>query len=277
MLVKDHSVSKETFEIWQCSVCKLRFTQDVPDESSIGRYYKSPDYISHSNTRTGLINKLYHLVRNYTLRQKKRLVSKRTGLNKGSLLDIGSGTGAFAAFMKKNGWAVTGLEPDAETRQNALETYDMALMPSEGLFQLTPQSFNAITMWHVLEHVHDLHGYLGQICKLLKPGAVLFIAVPNYTSADATKYQEYWAAYDIPIHLYHFSPASMRKLLAIHGLKVKSIKPMWFDSFYVSLLSEKNKTGKSQLLRGFSEGLMSNFKTLSDKSMCSSLIYIAEL
>ena len=277
MLVKDHSVSKESFEIWQCAVCKLRFTQDVPDASAIGRYYKSQDYISHSNTRSGLVNKLYHLVRNYTLGQKKRLVSSRTGLNKGSLLDIGSGTGTFPAYMKKNGWSAAGLEPDAETRRNALEIYNITLQPSETLFQLTPQSYNAITMWHVLEHVHDLHGYLAQICKLLKPGAVLFIAVPNYISADAAKYQEYWAAYDIPIHLYHFCPSAMRKLLAIHGLKVKSIKPMWFDSFYVSLLSERYITGKPRLISGFSTGLMSNLKALSDNSKCSSLIYIAEL
>jgi hypothetical protein len=131
-------------------------------------------------------------------------------------------------------------------------------------------------MWHVLEHVHDLHGYLAQLRKLLRPGGVLFIAVPNYTSYDARKYGAYWAAYDIPIHLYHFSPTSMHRLMSAHGFKITGVKPMWFDSFYVSLLSEKYKTGKQQLAGGFISGLVSNLRALTDKRKCSSLIYIVE-
>ncbi|MHA4846210.1 class I SAM-dependent methyltransferase [Flavitalea antarctica] len=277
LTVADHSVSKEKFEIWECAACGLRFTQDVPDQDSIGRYYQSSQYISHSNTKAGVVNKLYHLVRNFTLGQKKRLIISKTGLQKGSLLDIGAGAGTFAAYMKKAGWSVTGLEPDAATRDNALRNYGIALQSPEELFRLSPDSFNAITMWHVLEHVHNLHGYLAEMKKLLKPGGVLFIAVPNYTSSDASTYGEYWAAYDIPIHLYHFSPASMKKLLTHHGFTITSIQPMWFDSFYVSLLSEKYKTGKQRLLPGFVNGLISNMKALTDKSRCSSLIYIAEM
>ncbi|RYY21249.1 MAG: class I SAM-dependent methyltransferase [Chitinophagaceae bacterium] len=274
--VQDHSVSKENFEIWECSSCGLRFTQDVPDENSIGRYYQSSQYISHSNTKTGIVNKLYHLVRNFTLLQKKRLIIQETGIKKGNLLDIGAGVGTFAAFMKNAGWSVTGLEPDANTRSNAMTQYGIALKPTDELFQQMPQSYNAITMWHVLEHVHNLHGYLSQLRKLLKPGGVLFIAVPNYTSGDAGKYQSYWAAYDVPIHLYHFSPGSMKKLLESHGFKLKSIQPMWFDSFYVSLLSEKYRTGKQQLFQGFFSGLQSNLNSVVDKEKCSSLIYVVE-
>jgi len=276
LTVTDYSVSNEKFEIWECSSCKLRFTQDVPDQNSIGRYYQSPQYISHSNTKTGIVNKLYHLVRKFTLGQKKRLINNKTGLQKGKLLDIGAGAGTFAANMKNAGWSVTGLEPDATTRAKAIQNYGIELQPSDQLFQLIPQSYNAITMWHVLEHVHKLHDYLAEVKKLLKPGGVLFIAVPNYTSNDASRYQATWAAYDVPIHLYHFSPGSMKKLLDSHGLRVKSIQPMWFDSFYVSLLSEKNKTGKQQLVHGFLNGLISNIKALTDKNKCSSLIYVVE-
>jgi 2-polyprenyl-3-methyl-5-hydroxy-6-metoxy-1,4-benzoquinol methylase len=276
LTVADHSVSNEKFEIWECDDCSLRFTQNVPDQNSIGRYYQSSQYISHSNTKAGIVNKLYHLVRNFTLAQKKRLIIRRTGLNKGQLLDIGAGAGTFAAYMKSVGWSVTGLEPDATTRGKALQNYGIELQSPEQLFRQIPNSFNAITMWHVLEHVHDLHGYLAEMKKLLKPGGVLFIAVPNYTSNDASRYEAAWAAYDVPIHLYHFSPASMKKLLTLHGLKVRSIQPMWFDSFYVSLLSEKYKTGKQRLIPGFLNGLISNLNALSDKTRCSSLIYIVE-
>lgn len=276
LTVTDFSVSHEKFEVWECDICKLRFTQDVPDQNSIGRYYQSPQYISHSNTKTGIVNKLYHLVRNFTLGQKKRLITNKTGLRKGKLLDIGAGAGTFAAYMKNAGWSVTGLEPDSSTRAKALQNYGIELHPSDQLFQLIPQSYNAITMWHVLEHVHELHEYLAEIKKLLKPGGVLFIAVPNYTSDDASRYQADWAAYDVPIHLYHFSPGSMKRLLDHSGFKLKSIQPMWFDSFYVSLLSEKYKTGKQQLVRGLLNGLISNLKALRDRKRCSSLIYIVE-
>jgi 2-polyprenyl-3-methyl-5-hydroxy-6-metoxy-1,4-benzoquinol methylase len=276
LTVTDHSVTRESFEVWDCQLCKLRFTQDVPDASNIGRYYQSADYISHSNTKKGIVNRLYHLVRNFTLGQKKRLIAHTTGLKNGALLDIGAGAGAFAAYMQEAGWKVTGLEPDADTRRNALEQYRVQLQPSEQLFELIPQSFHAITMWHVLEHVHDLHGYLTQLKKLLKPGGVLFVAVPNYTSYDAKKYGSYWAAYDIPIHLYHFSPASMQRLMSAHGFNITGVRPMWFDSFYVSLLSEKYKSGKQNLAAGFTSGLISNFKALTNKRKCSSLIYIFE-
>jgi 2-polyprenyl-3-methyl-5-hydroxy-6-metoxy-1,4-benzoquinol methylase len=276
LTVEDYSVSNEKFEIWECAACGLRFTQDVPDRNSIGRYYQSSQYISHSNTKTGIVNKLYHFVRNFTLAQKKRLIIGRTGLNKGSLLDIGAGAGAFAAYMKSAGWSVTGLEPDESTRAKAIQNYGITLAPSEELFRFIPESFNAITMWHVLEHVHDLHGYLVEIKKLLKPGGVLFIAVPNYTSDDASRYKASWAAYDVPIHLYHFSPGSMKTLLDKHGFRISSIRPMWFDSFYVSLLSEKYRTGKQQLIRGFMNGFISNLKALNNKTRCSSLIYIVQ-
>ncbi|RYY26390.1 MAG: class I SAM-dependent methyltransferase [Chitinophagaceae bacterium] len=274
MAIRDHSVTGETFQLWECRDCTLRFTQDVPDTSSIGRYYQSAAYISHTNTRAGFINKLYHIVRNRTLGQKKKLICGSTGLQTGKLLDIGAGAGAFAAYMKNAGWQVTALEPDASTRKKALEEYRLNMLPAESLFELDSAQFDAITLWHVLEHVHDLHGYLAQLKKLLKPSGFIYIAVPNYTSYDAAKYAADWAAYDMPIHLYHFSPKAMNKLLGIHQLRLKEMRPMWFDSFYVSLLSEKYRTGKQQLLKGFMSGLVSNVKASTDKSRCSSLIYV---
>lgn len=274
LAVKDYTVSKELFEVWHCDACSLRFTQDIPAEAAIGKYYQSENYISHTNTSKGLVNRLYHIVRNYTLNSKKKLVQSVSKRTTGNLLDVGAGVGAFAGFMRAAGWQVTGLEPDAETRKRALEQNRITLQDTSDLFKLPPGHFDAITMWHVLEHVHQLHEYLDQLKVLLKPGGVLFIAVPNYTSHDAAFYGEYWAAYDVPRHLYHFSPASMRTLLSPHGLTVKSTIPMWFDSFYVSLLSEQYKTGKSSMVKGFLRGLISNSKAWSQREKCSSLIYV---
>lgn len=272
----DHTVSKEKFEIWECNTCSARFTQNVPTQNFIGRYYQSADYISHTDTKKGLINSLYHLVRKRTLRQKQRLLEKITGMGKGTLLDIGAGTGAFASFMKNAGWRVTGLEPDEATRQRAAKIYNFSLQSTSELFDLPGSSFDVVTLWHVLEHVHALHEYMSQIQFVLKPGGKAFIAVPNYTSYDADLYKQHWAAYDVPRHLYHFSPESMKLLIEKHGMRLNGVKPMWFDSFYVCMLSEQYKNGRANNLQAFKNGLASNLQAVKDHRKCSSLIYIVE-
>lgn len=273
--VKDHTVSNEHFEVWECKHCALRFTQNIPEAEEIGPYYQSENYISHSDTNVGLINKLYHQVRKHTIRQKKNLVENKTGKKKGSILDIGCGTGAFLQTMKNGAWEITGLEPDENARRKAGELYGLHLDASEKLFLLPHESFDAITMWHVLEHVHDLHSYINQIKNLLKPGGFFFVAVPNYTCFDEEIYKEFWAAYDVPRHLFHFSPSSIKELLSLHGLGVISEKPMWYDSFYVSMLSEKYKNGKPNLPRAILNGINSNSKAIMNTEKCSSIIYIA--
>lgn len=275
LTVKDHSVSGEEFVIWQCSHCSLRFTQDVPDETSIGPYYQSPDYISHSNTNKGLLNQLYQKVRRHTLQQKTSLIIKYTSA-KGNLLDIGAGIGAFAAEMEKRHWEVTGIEPDEGARTQAGNLFGMDLLPTTALHELPPASFDAITLWHVLEHVHPLHDYVETLKNLLKPGGKIFIAVPNYQSLDADVYRSHWAAYDVPRHLYHFTPKSMQVLMQKHGLKIIAKKPMWFDAFYISLLSSKYRSGKTSWLSAGVNGLRSNIKTLFNKNACSSITYIIE-
>jgi 2-polyprenyl-3-methyl-5-hydroxy-6-metoxy-1,4-benzoquinol methylase len=273
LTAKDYTVSEETFSIFHCGGCSGRFTQNVPDSTGIGKYYQSTAYISHSETKQGLINRLYHSVRKITLRSKHNWVRHATGLKTGSVLDIGSGTGAFLHYMKQAGWEVTGLEPDDTARKNAKDIYQVDARPISELYDLAPQQFDAITMWHVLEHVHDLHTYLDHIRTLLKPEGSLLIAVPNYTSVDASYYKEYWAAYDVPRHLYHFSPSSMEQLLSQHQLKLVKKHPMVFDGFYVSLLSEKYKTGKSRLIPGFLRGFFSYRKGLKQVDRCSSIVY----
>jgi 2-polyprenyl-3-methyl-5-hydroxy-6-metoxy-1,4-benzoquinol methylase len=271
---QDHTVSGESFPIWQCRDCSLRFTQDVPDESSIGKYYRSENYISHTDTSKGLVNRIYKKVRKQTLKNKRRLVNKITGRGKGSLLDIGSGVGAFVNEMQMHGWNVTGLEPDEKAREIAKKNFHSDLKETTELFKLRPKSFDVITLWHVLEHVHRLHPYIEQIKSLLAESGILIIAVPNYESGDAKVYKENWAAYDVPRHLYHFSPLSMETLMKAHGLKIIEWRPMWYDSFYISILSSKYKKGKTNWVGAAWNGLRSNLKAMVNKKKCSSVIYI---
>lgn len=274
--VKDNTVSQQYFYIFHCSNCQVRFTQNAPSEASIGDYYKSENYISHTDTSKGLINRIYRSVRNYSIDQKRKLIKQATGLDKGNLLDVGSGTGYFAASMKENHWEVTALEPDEGARKVASEHHSLTELPVAELFNLPGKKFDAITLWHVLEHVHDVNKYISTFKKLLTDNGKLFIAVPNYTSFDAKEYGEFWAAYDVPRHLYHFTPHTMKLLMKEQGLKIADIKPMWFDSFYVSLLSSKYKNGSTNWIGAFWTGLISNFKAMNDVKKCSSVIYIID-
>lgn len=276
LVCKDYTVSNELFEIWECANCTLRFTQYVPDQNSIAPYYQSDTYISHTDTEKGMVNKLYKIARNYTLDWKINLVKRSLGKNLQpvSLLDIGAGTGAFLHKAFVSGWPVTGLEPDEGARKICSGKYGLKTEASEKLFELPAENYDAVTMWHVLEHVHQLHEYMDEIKRVLKPGGAAFVALPNYTSGDARLYKEYWAAYDVPRHLYHFAPPAVSKLTDQHAMVVESIKPMWLDAFYISLLSEGYKNGKSNLGAAVWNGFRSNLDALKDKVTCSSLVYI---
>jgi 2-polyprenyl-3-methyl-5-hydroxy-6-metoxy-1,4-benzoquinol methylase len=273
---KDYTVSGEFFAVYECAACSLRFTQDVPDAESIGPYYQSDNYISHTDTRKGLINRVYHIVREYTLKQKRKLLVEVTGKTRGKVLDIGAGTGAFLNEMREAGWNITGLEPDPGARLMAKEKYNLEFGEPTILFSLpSEERYDAITLWHVLEHVHDLHTYISRIANLLNEGGKLVLALPNYTSSDAVKYGAHWAAYDVPRHLYHFSPAAVSNLLAQHGLKINEMRPMWFDPFYISMLSEQYKNGHSSHISALVSGIKSNKEAFSRKESASSVIYIA--
>jgi 2-polyprenyl-3-methyl-5-hydroxy-6-metoxy-1,4-benzoquinol methylase len=271
---RDYTVSGKDFVICQCEQCSLRFTQNAPDAESIGPFYQAESYISHTDSGKGLINSLYKIARRYTLGSKRNFVQAQTNVFSGNLLDVGCGTGAFLDEMYNAGWNVHGLEPDAGARAKAKELYNLNPQPSDQLFKLAPGFYDAITMWHVLEHVHELHAYLDQFKKILAPKGKLFIAVPNYTSTDATHYQQYWAAYDVPRHLYHFSPKSLKQLAQQHGFTVVKMKPMMLDASYISLLSEKYKNGKTNLIAAVWQGIRNLFASYSRTEACSSIIYV---
>ena len=276
LTAKDQTVSGEEFKIMECDSCSLRFTQDVPTPESISSYYKAEDYISHTDTSKGLINRIYKVIRKRTLANKRKLIQKFTALKKGAALDVGSGTGSFVNELKQNGWNATGLEPDPDARRVAKQLYDVELLDADMFYRLKPEGYDAISLWHVLEHVHDLTSYMQQLKALLNKNGKLFIAVPNYTSLDSTIYSEYWAAYDVPRHLYHFSPASIGKLMANNGLKIVRYEPMWYDSIYISLLSSRYKNGSTNWIAAVWNGFRSNMVATGDVKKCSSVIYVVE-
>lgn len=273
----DFSLTKESFDILLCSSCSLQYTFPVPSKEYISVYYNFSDYISHTDTKKGLFNKIYHLVRKFTLSQKANFVQSFLPNKLGKILDIGSGTGAFANTMKVKGWEVDALEPDESSRKIAFENYGLSIHSIDHLFKLPHNNFDIITLWHVLEHVHDLNDYFVQFNSLLINDGKLIIAVPNYTSFDATYYKHMWAAYDVPRHLYHFSPQSMKKLCEQHNMSVIKYKPMWFDSLYVSLLTEKYiKWGLFGSLRALIVGVVSNLVAFFDSKKTSSIIYVIQ-
>jgi 2-polyprenyl-3-methyl-5-hydroxy-6-metoxy-1,4-benzoquinol methylase len=270
----DYSVSGEVFELMECKDCTLRFTHPAPAQEKIGAYYQSSEYISHTNEQKGMTGFLYRKVRKWTLQRKAALLIRLSQKKVGMHLDLGAGTGAFVHEMEKAGWNSVGFEPDEKARKMANRLYKAPVYPLEDFFRIAEGGYDVITLWHALEHIHPLQETVHRLEKLLTAKGKLIVAVPNFSSYDARYYKNYWAAYDVPRHLYHFSPKSMRRLMEQHGLIIKAIRPMWFDSFYVSILSEKYKKGF--FLKGMFIGLISNLYALFQVKNCSSLLYIME-
>lgn len=269
LTVKDHSVSGETFQLVLDEELQLLKTHPQPAPEALGRYYESDDYISHTDGKRTLFEKLYHTVKQKALSDKIKLIESLS-IKKGNLLDVGAGTGDFLVEAKKNGWAITGIEPSEKAKAISVSK---GVIFAENLAAIESNSQDVITMWHVLEHVPDLQNEILELKRILKPDGVLVIAVPNYNSYDAKYYGQYWAAYDVPRHLWHFSKTSIKKLFAVQSMVLIKVLPMKFDSFYVSLLSEKYKTGKMNFISGFLTGLKSNLK--ANKNMeYSSHIYV---
>jgi SAM-dependent methyltransferase len=246
----DYFVSGEQFEIAECGGCGFKFTANAEEEQHAGKYYQSEEYISHSNTASGLVNSIYHKARRYMLGRKRRLIVRATSQTSGRILDVGAGTGFFLQEMKSHGWQVTGTEQDAGARAFALQEFGLKVLPSAELFDLEAGSFDAITLWHVLEHLHRLKENMESFIRLLRPGGRLVIAVPNHTSYDALHYKTFWAAWDVPRHLWHFGPNQMVRFGERYGFRLVSMHAMPFDAFYVSLLSEKYKKSKAAFIRG---------------------------
>lgn len=270
----DHYVSGEMFHLCRCRDCGFLLTQDAPAESEIGRYYEAPDYISHTDTKKGAMNSVYHWVRNYMLKRKAALVMREAHRKTGSLLDIGTGTGYFADAMQRRGWQVEAVEKSPQARAFAKEHFNMDVKPHTALKNFTPESFDVITLWHVMEHLEPLNETWETLHSLLTEKGVLIVAVPNSSSFDAKKYGAYWAAYDVPRHLWHFTPATIQQFGAKHGFILAERHPMPFDAFYVSMLTERHMRHSCTFLKGMVVGTLAWFSALVKKERSSSMIYV---
>jgi len=267
--VIDHSVSKETFDLYYDQDLDMLITSPQPSPENLGKYYESTDYISHTDSKRSLFEKAYHFVKGIALKNKLNLINN-CNATKGNLLDIGAGTGDFLLTAKQNGWNTIGVEPSEKAKGIAI---NKGIQFSDSTQELESHSFDVITMWHVLEHVPNLEIQIKELKRLVKPNGTIIIAVPNYKSYDANYYGKFWAAFDVPIHFWHFSKKAIQLLFEKENLKLEKVLPMKFDSFYVSLLSEKYKNGKMNYLKAIWIGLLSNWKAKSSLEY-SSHIYV---
>lgn len=271
-VVKDFSVSKESFNIMICENCNFQFTNPRPDANEIGKYYQSDEYISHSDKANSPINFIYKVARKYALASKRKLINTIAKHKKGRILDYGCGTGYFLETMKENGWKTYGIEPNDQARELAKSKSKVKEKIDD--LNLKNKKFDIITLWHVLEHIHDINNTIKILKTILKEKGKIIVAVPNIESYEQTVFQEEWAAYDVPRHLYHFSQETMKTLMLKHGLKVKKVYPMKLDAYYISMLSNKYKYDKSKFLKSFITGYKSNTYALQNQNNFSSLIYV---
>lgn len=269
--LKDEFLTKKDFHICECLNCGLLYTMPRPSKEKIGAYYKSDEYYSHQENKKGFVPRLYEAIKKINLKHKFRLASR--DLPVGKLLDIGCGVGDFLHIAENKGWQCTGIEPSEEAREIARQRIKGDLLYSEDLEQLPDQSFDLITMWHVLEHVDDLKWQVAQLQRLIKPNGRIVIAVPNYRSYDGRFYNAFWAAYDVPRHLNHFNKTVLTKIFKTSGLSLVSMDKLIWDAYYISFMSEQYKHHFMPLVRGVFRGLVSNAKARRSGEW-SSLVYV---
>lgn len=270
---KDYFLTQEKFELVQCTTCDFVFTNPIPQLANLTDYYNSPNYLSHAVSKKSIVGSLYNVLRNQNLKNKYRLISGYK--TSGNILDIGQGTGEFLNFMNRNGWDTTGIEPNESAQKFAFDQYKLKVYPEEYLKELEPNSFDIISLWHVMEHVPSLNQRMDQIRSLIAKNGILIIAVPNLNAPDYLKYGEKWAALDVPRHLYHFTKDSMTRLLDKFDFKVENSYPMKMDAYYVSLLSERYLKNRFPYPAAFLAGLRSNMAAKKENNY-SSMIFVAK-
>ena len=263
MRIKDYFLTQEEFALKETEIKGVLKTVPRPVFSDMSRYYNSDKYLSHKSNNS-VFSKIYSFVRKTNLHSKTKLITKYSGVKK-NVLDYGSGGGHFLKALEKRGYNAFGFEPLFYTpTKNVFNN-------TESLKGVGENFFSVITMWHSLEHVNSYNKTLALLQRLLKPGGILIIACPNHLSYDSIHYGKYWAGYDVPRHLWHFSKKGLITVLDSLNFSLINTKPVFFDAYYVSMLSEKYKKSKLWFFKGFFFGLLSNAYSLVSKNPSSNV------
>jgi SAM-dependent methyltransferase len=273
----DHLASGKNFDLYRCPDCSFVFTQGYPDEEEIGSFYNSQDYISHEDNARGVLNSIYRKARDLMLSRKKMMIEKKSGMTNGRLLDIGCGTGYFAGMMLRSGWTVKGIEKNKKAREFAAARFSLDVIEPDKLSTLPDRGFDCITMWHVLEHLHDPFRYTNEIKRMLDPGGFAVIAVPNCASSDSSYYKDDWAAFDVPRHLWHFNPSSFGRFCEETGFKIVGQKRLPLDAFYISILSERNSGASFPMVKGLVNGSLFTVKSWFNIFNSSSIVFFLRI
>lgn len=270
---EDYFFTNEKFSLSQCDSCNFVFTNPIPQQDEIGKYYETEIYLSHDSTNKGIIGSIYNKVRQINLKKKYSIVSKYKST--GSILDIGCGTGELLNYFEKEKWQTLGIEPNEGAREFAKANYNISVKEESELNRLDSKSHDVISMWHVLEHVYNLNDRMNSVVRILKEDGVAIIALPMVDSPDSIKFKKYWAGLDVPRHLYHFSAKTFELLAKKHKLKVIGKYPMKFDSLYVSWLSNKALNKRFAFINGVVDGLVSNGRA-NKLTNYSSMIFVLQ-
>lgn len=270
----DYVISHESYTLGRCPDCGMVFTCQPPDETEMTGYDKLGLKLQLGDNPTGLVHKLYWHARSIMLRRKAGLIEMFSGRNSGNLLNYGAKTGFFSSFMEDRGWNVTSVEKYHEERFFSLENFHHRMISVSDMQTLKPQAFDIVTMWHVFEHNREPESLLERFHTLLRPAGLLVVACPNLTSTDAVHYGPYWAGYDVPRHLWHFTPLTITRMAEKCGFTLMHHEPLPFDSFYISILSEQNMGHGLAFVRGMYHGLVSWLKSKQNRGRSSSLVYV---
>ena len=267
---RDHLVSKKTFGIRQCAHCLFEWTDPQPSKKRIKKYYKSKKYISHSDCKLNLNDWIYHIARSVAKHKKRNIVGKGKGL----LVEIGCGTGSLLKYCQELGWRVVGIETNHKARKTSKLKHGLVLKKSLANANLSENSINTIMLWHVFEHLYDPNGIITKLERLLIEEGRIIIAAPNSRANEIDIYNEGWAAYDVPRHLYHYSKENMQQIAKNNGFEISKIVPLWFDAYYISILSEQMNDNRFAFVKGLLVGTWSNLKAWLFNKEFSSIVYV---
>lgn len=204
------------FTFVACRDCGHVYLDPRPTGEELDAYYP-PNYRAHARALDDEPNLLTRLSRRYGLRKRARELTRRRG-QPGRLLDVGCGSGLFLDEMRRRGWDVAGVEPSSHAAAYAVERLGLPVRATTleaACFQ--SQSFDAVTLWHVLEHVPDSRRTLEEARRLLRPNGVILAATPNRGSFDAHLFGRYWAEWEAPRHLNVLDDATLVVLLGQLG------------------------------------------------------------